>query len=194
MQRHFIKYLVATAGLILLFSAGKAEAHVTVKPNQVGAASFQTFSVGVPSEKDIPTVGLRLVIPEGLKSVTPNVKPGWKIDEKKEGEGEEATVIEISWSEGSIPAGQRDDFVFSAQVPATSGSLKWKAYQTYQDGTVVSWDQDPATITKGEEGTPFSTTTIVNDLTSKDMGRNSLSSIAIILSLLALTLQFPRKK
>jgi hypothetical protein len=49
-------------------------------------------------------------------------------------------VKELIWMNGSIPVGQRDDFVFSAQAPADESTLVWKAYQTYADGTVVAWD------------------------------------------------------
>jgi uncharacterized protein YcnI len=140
-------------------------AHVVVKPAEVGVGAFQTFTIGVPTEKDNPTVGLRLVIPEGLDYVMPNVKPGWTIETKKTGEGEDAKVTEINWTGGSIPAGQRDEFIFSAKVPAKETSVKWKAYQTYEDGTVVSWDQEPSKK-MAEEGTkgPYSQTQVIDDI------------------------------
>ena len=91
---------------VLAAGFSKASAHVVVKPLRVGIASFQTFDTSVPSEKDIPTVSLRLIIPSGLSYVTPTVKPGWKIDIKKEGDA----AKEITWSGGVIPPDQRDDF------------------------------------------------------------------------------------
>jgi uncharacterized protein YcnI len=149
-----------------------ASAHVVVKPSEVGVGAWQTFNVSVPVEKDIPTTELRLVIPEGLESVTPNVKPGWTINMLKMGEGEDAVVSEISWTGGSIPAGMRDDFYFSAHVPAGEGTLIWKAYQTYEDGSVVSWDSD-ATEESEEEGEsaagPHSETLIINDLNTSGL-------------------------
>ena len=53
-------------------------------------------------------------------------------------------VTEIDWTDGNLPVGQRVDFLFQAQVPPTPTTLKWKAYQTYSDGEVVSWDQTPS--------------------------------------------------
>lgn len=148
-----------------LTAAGLASAHVVVKPASVGVAAFQTFTMGVPVEKDITTTGLRLVIPDGLKYVSPNVKPGWSVSVKKEGEGEDAHVTEISWTGGSIPSGQRDDFVFSAQAPAKEGELHWKAYQTYADGSIVTWDQEPKDERDDDSaGGPYSVTKVVNDL------------------------------
>lgn len=155
-----------------LISASPATAHVTVKPSSVATAAYQVFSVGVPVEKDIPTTQLRVVIPEELQSVTPNVKPGWEIEIKKDSEGEEATVTEIIWSGGSIPAGQRDEFMFNAQAPTERGTLAWKAYQTYEDGSVVSWDQSPKNEHSHEkdasEAGPWSETNVVNDFPSSE--------------------------
>lgn len=216
--------------LTILFLAPVSSAHVSVKPQQAGAASFQTFTVGVPVEKDMATVGLRLVIPEGLNRVTPNVKSGWKVEVKKEertvgmkGEvlntGEQApkeeVVTEIIWSGGVIPSGQRDDFLFSAQVPSDEKTLQWKAYQTYADGTVVSWDQEPnAEQPKNEDGHsdfsekgPLSETKVINDLAGstanktvvKTESQNTnapfvLSALAFLFSSISLGLQFRKKR
>ncbi len=188
------------ASIFFSLSLSSALAHVVVKPNTAGLAAFQSFAVGVPNEKDVPTVAVRLVIPEGLKHVTPNVKPGWKIDVKKSGTGEDASVTEISWTGGSIPAGQRDEFAFSAQVPATETSINWKAYQTYAGNLVVSWDQAPVENQTQEEKDkmhagnlgPYSSTKIVNDLapveqstnTTPESSSNSQLKMAVTLSLI----------
>jgi uncharacterized protein YcnI len=156
------KIIILVLGILgFATCVASASAHVVVRPKEVGVAAFQTFTVGVPNEKDIPTVAVRLIIPEGLKHVSPNVKPGWTIDVKKEGEGEQVVVTEISWTGGSIPQEMRDAFDFSAQAPAEKTEIAWKAYQTYSDGTVVAWDQEPS---EAEGSTPYSTTTVVDDL------------------------------
>lgn len=182
MNKKVIVGALITAGLLV---SQTVSAHVTVKPNQAGISMYQTFSVNVPVEKEIPTVGIRLVIPEGLSSVTPNVKPGWRIAIKKDGTGEDAKVTEITWTGGTIPAGQRDEFAFSAKTPATPTSMYWKAYQTYRDGTIVAWDQDGATIDATAENVgPYSTTTIIDDLAVEKQKDNSKT--AFILSVIAL--------
>ncbi len=170
------------AGLLLLLAL-PVSAHVVVKPSQVGVAAFQTFTMGVPSEKPIATTSVRLVLPDGLSFVTPNVKPGWKIEVKKESTGKKITdddgkevdeqkPTEILWSGSRIPAEQRDEFVLSARVPKDPTTLIWKAYQTYADGSVVAWDADPkAEQPKMESGAmdfshngPYSQTVVVDDL------------------------------
>lgn len=170
-----------------------AYAHVVVKPSEVGIGKFQTFTIGVPVEKEVATIGIRLVIPEGLKYVTPNVKPGWTITEKKSGGGESAMVTEINWTGGNIPAGQRDDFIFSAQARANETTLQWKAYQTYADGSVVSWDAAP-TEEESDKG-PYSETKVVNDLlVHQPTDHNFILSIsALALAALSLALQLKKK-
>jgi uncharacterized protein YcnI len=215
MKKNIIGISAGLLGVLML--AAPAFAHVVVKPNQVGVAAFQTFTMGVPNEKDNPTVALKLLIPDGLKSVSPNVKPGWKVDIKKTGDGEDAKVTEIDWTNGSIPAGQRDDFVFSAQVPSDETTINWKAYQTYSDGKIVTWDQEPKTnmtdadreeMEKTGKG-PYSQTKVVNDLTASsksdhasdsmksgasDKATTTISVVALALSAVALGMQLRNRK
>jgi uncharacterized protein YcnI len=173
---------------IFFISVLSVSAHVVVKPSEAGIGTFQTFTISVPSEKNISTYRLRLVVPEGLTFVTPNVKPGWFITEKKNGD----VVTEIQWTGSRIPPGQRDEFVFSAKVPAEPTTLQWKAYQTYTDGSVISWDVDPSTNpTDFTKSGPYSTTTIINDLnqkkpTSQNTFTFPLSIAAFALSVIAL--------
>ena len=142
------------------FYAPIASAHVVVKPAEVITAGFQTFTAGVPNEKDISVVKLKLDMPEGLNYVSPTVKPGWTIETEKEGTGDDAVIKSITWSNGSIDAGLRDEFTFSAQVPAKDTELQWKAYQTYSDGTVVAWDQKEEKEGVENSG-PYSVTKVV---------------------------------
>lgn len=157
--------LTLLIGAVFIFMGGVASAHVVVKPSEVETAGFQSFVIGVPNEKDISTTSVKLEIPEGLKYVTPTQKAGWKIDIEKSGVGEDSKVQSITWSGNEIKAGFRDDFSFSAQVPTTESEIKWKAYQTYADGVIVGWDQDPASNTvNGESVKPYSVTKVVSSL------------------------------
>ena len=152
---------IVGAGIFALSSAGIAAAHVTVKPSDLKTGAFQTFTVGVPNERTTPTTTVKLEIPENLEYVTPTVKPGWTIKTDTHGEGEEKMITAITWTGGQVGVGFRDEFTFSAKVPAQPTEIKWKAYQTYQDGTLVSWDQQPTSEDK-EGGTtgPFSVTKV----------------------------------
>ncbi len=157
-------FLASSVALFSL-SISAVSAHVTVTPNEVGVAKFQTFDVSVPNEKEVDVTALRLVLPAGVKEVTPTVKDGWTIQTKKSGD----EVAEISWTGGAIPTERRDDFSFSAQVPSETTTLQWKAYQTYADGTTVAWDQKPSgNEEESETSGPYSETKIVDDLANNE--------------------------
>ncbi len=143
-----------------------ASAHVVVTPGEVGVAERQTFNTSVPDEKDIPVTKVRVTIPTQIKSVTPTVKPGWQVEVTKTGTGDNEKATEIIWTGGSIPTGQRDDFTFRAQAPEAEGELIWKAYETYQDGEEVAWDQKP--VEGSETVKPYSVTKVVNDLAGSE--------------------------
>lgn len=175
----------------LLLAPVPAYAHVTVKPTKVSPGDYQTFTTSVPNEKKIAVTGVRLVVPENVKSVTPTVKQGWTISTKKSGE----SVTEVNWTGGIIDTGLRDEFTFSAQAPAEGTEIIWKAYQTYQDGSVVAWDQKPSDDHgHGEEKDkgPYSTTELSENEADDDVSDTSntlayvLSGIAVVVSVIAL--------
>lgn len=143
-------------------SVTNASAHVTVKPGEVPTASYQTFTVNVPNEKEIPTTQVRVVVPAGVTSVTPTQKSGWVTETKKDGD----MVTEITWKDGEVGEGLRDEFTFSAKTPADAGKIEWKAYQTYSDGTVVAWDQaetEGSHAHEDENKGPLSVTSVVTE-------------------------------
>lgn len=199
--------IIALIIFTFIFSVASVSAHVSVKPNEVGVGSFQTFTVGVPNERDVPSTKVRLQIPEGLGHVMPLVKQGWNVEvvqgetamESHEGDTHEemGQVTEIVWSGGSVPVGMKEEFSFSAQVPAETTNLRWNAYQTYADGTVVSWEvgegEEQPTTESGEpdfsEKGPASYTQVVDDLTSiESQIQTSSFDPAYVLSILALFL------
>ncbi len=210
------KTMIITASLSLgvfgIVAAATASAHVVIRPAEVLTASFQTFTIGVPNEKEQANTSIKLLIPASLKHVSPTVKPGWDIAIEKEGEGEAAKVTSITWSEGSIPAGFRDDFTFNAQSPAKPQELQWRAYQTYADGQVVAWDLAKDKQPKKTDGSPdfsvsgpFSVTSVVAkadtaakapDNTKAQQGANralSMAATALALSLVAIFIATRKK-
>ncbi len=162
-------------------------AHSTVSPSQSTTQKYENFTLSVPTEKEVPTVGVRVLIPETLDRVTPFVKSGWTINITKAGE----KVTQIEWTGGTIPAGQKDVFLFTARTPAEDTTLIWKVYQTYQGGEVVAWDQDPKSAE--EVSKPYSTTEVkidsastVDSRPSRDKYQIAIAWAAIAISLVAL--------
>lgn len=130
---------------------GSVSAHVTLSPKEA-VVGYTTFTVNVPTEKEIPTVAVRVVVPEGAEVHGVAPVPGWTHAEKKAQEevplGEKheddedghGKVTEITWSGGSIANGEFMQFPISVSYAGDPKQLVWKAYQTYSDGSVVAWD------------------------------------------------------
>jgi uncharacterized protein YcnI len=136
------------AGTVLALAPGSAWAHVTVQPNEYEVGSFARFVVRVPTEGDSPTTKVSVQFPESLVFVSFQPKDGWKrtvkmktLDEPIEVFGEEVSEVvgSVTWSGGSIAAGEFDEFGFSAKVPDEATDLEFKAIQTYKGGEVVRW-------------------------------------------------------
>jgi uncharacterized protein YcnI len=185
-----------------------ASAHVIVTPSQGDIGQKLIFNVSSPNERQTAIVKLVLDIPDGVTDVIPTVKDNWTISTTNNTSTSDPEINTITWTAGAanIPVGERDDFGFSAILPAQATSVDWKAHQTYADGTVVNWDQKPAavsgsTMTSGSmssatEG-PYSVTQVNNDLTaaptntvirssSNDRLFPVLSVLAIVASICAL--------
>ncbi|MFI5240566.1 MAG: DUF1775 domain-containing protein [Candidatus Saccharimonadia bacterium] len=171
------------AGLIaLLFLPGIASAHVIVTPSAATVAQELVFSISVPNERNTPVSEIRLDIPNGVTSVLPTSNIGWNITTKTDQQG---NISEIDWKGGQIPVGERLDFSFGAQVPAVAGVLDWKAYQTYADGTVISWDQKPAGSddSTGVLG-PYSTTSVINTVSHTSFNLAYFTLVIAVLGVL----------
>ncbi|HVV25709.1 MAG TPA: DUF1775 domain-containing protein [Candidatus Saccharimonadales bacterium] len=182
---------LATAAVTVIALPAVAFAHVVVTPNQAGVGASTLFNVSVPNEKQVAVSSLTLDIPKGVQNVQPDALAGWDITTAADSAG---NVTAITWT-GTIPVGQREDFKFKAQAPASAANLDWKAYQTYADGTVVSWDQNPAVSGKAVKNNvgPYSITKVVNDLSSGannsgGSGTSTTATLALALSIAALIL------
>lgn len=121
-----------------------AAAHATVRTegglaeSKVGAT--ETYRLNVPTEKEISTTQIRLVIPPGVAISRFQTTPGFTRTVTRNADG---LVTGVVWK-GRIAPLEYARFFFQARNPATAGELTWKVYQTYSDGSVVAWDDtDP---------------------------------------------------
>lgn len=188
------RVVIAATAIVYLLSAGQVFAQSIVRPSQAATSSSQIFRLGSLNKREMALTGIRIVLPEGLSSVAPSVKPGWTIEVKHKG----AEVGEIIWSGGVIPPGQRDDFSFSADVPAVETTLVWKAYETYADGSVVAWERPEGEATTDMAG-PYSQTKISTVVASStalnaEGKAKAATSISIVAGILALAALFYRSK
>ncbi len=146
-----LKTILTLAAALLLSVAG---AHATVRTEtgltESAAGKSETYRLNVPTEKEIATTQIRLVVPAGVVISRFQVTPGFTRTVKKDANG---LVTEIVWT-GRVAPMEYARFFFQAKNPATAGEVVWKIYQTYSDGSVVAWDD-----TNPAEG-PASRTTV----------------------------------
>jgi len=156
----FVVSGVLGVGAMLAVSA-PAWAHVVVSPEEVKAGDYETLTVSVPTEKEIPTTEIRIEVPEGflLSGVQP--VPGWESGFAEDG----GVVTAVTFSGGEIRPREFQQFLVQAQAPDEPGEYPWKAIQTYEDGSVVEWvgapeSEEPASVIEvvfgGSEGSTSS--------------------------------------
>lgn len=145
--RRFLPLLVA---LLLPVAAAHATVRTETGLAESKVAASETYRLGVPTEKEVATTQVRLVVPAGLTITRFQVMPGFTHTVKLNDTG---LVTEVTWR-GRIAPMEYARFFFQARNPEQAGTLSWKVYQTYADGSVVAWDDtDP-------EKTPASKTTV----------------------------------
>ena len=130
--------------LVLALLLPVAAAHATVRTeaglaeSKVGVS--ETYRLNVPTEKDISTTEIRLVIPAGVTITRFQVTPGFTRTVTTNAAG---LVTEVVWR-GRVAPMEYARFFFQARNPEEVGELSWKVYQTYSDGSLVAWDDaDP---------------------------------------------------
>ena len=125
----------ALSVLLTLAATGVAWAHVRVVPEDVPADSFQVLTVRVPTEKDVPTTEVRVEVPEGFTISRVKPVPGWEY----EFEEEAGVVRAITWSGGEVGPTEFQEFDIQGKTPEEPGEYPWRAFQTYEDRSVVEW-------------------------------------------------------
>ncbi len=129
-----LSLLLAVAALLLAVTG--AAAHVTVNPNQAVPNTSLLFTVRVPTEKDEPTVKVRVEFPAGLTVSRFQPKPGWTRTMDKDASGR---IVAVTWSGGRIEPAEFEDFIFQGRTPEAAGKLAFRAFQTYLGGETAEW-------------------------------------------------------
>jgi uncharacterized protein YcnI len=180
MDKKYVTRFIMVCFVAIAVIASAVVAHVHVEPTEA-VAGEQDYIFTVPNEMDVATTGLRLVVPDNVYVTQIENVPGWSyttktvtVPEMQTDDGDELPtekITEIDWS-GSLPAGEYQQFGVSTYYGGAEGDLAWKAYQTYADGTVVSWDgtdpEGPApTVSIVSEQKIDTLTNKVNELSQK---------------------------
>ncbi|MFH8383834.1 YcnI family protein [Kitasatospora sp. NPDC018058] len=147
----------ALGAATVLGAAVPASAHVIVQPNSVPKnATDQTFAFRVPNEDDKnSTVKVEIDFPTDhpIPSVKVAPVPGWtdSIQTTKlatpihtdDGDITDA-VSQVVWTGGQITPGHFQDFTVDlGALPDGTDKVVFKALQTYSDGNVLRWIEEP---------------------------------------------------
>jgi uncharacterized protein YcnI len=161
MRRTFLRGLavVGIAATAVLLLAGPAAAHVTVNPSNATQGGYTKVAFRVPNEKsDAQTVKLEVSLPTETPIASVSLRPlaGWTgVTETtklatpiKTDDGDEITeaVTKITWTadaSSAIKAGQFQEFEVSMGPLPEADQVVFKALQTYSDGDVVRWIEEP---------------------------------------------------
>ncbi|MGC5022862.1 YcnI family protein [Micromonospora sp. DT47] len=149
--------LTAVATAVLGF-AGPASAHVTVNPKEATQGGYGRFAFRVPNESDTAsTTKVEVVLPENapVGSVSTMPVPGWtvavekrKVDPPIEVHGSQLTeaVSKLTWTatgDAAIKPGQFQEFPVSMGPLPQVDTMVFKTLQTYSDGNVQRWIEEP---------------------------------------------------
>ncbi|MBQ0892745.1 YcnI family protein [Micromonospora sp. U56] len=149
--------LAAVTTAVLGF-AGPASAHVSVNPKEATQGSYGRFAFRVPNESDTAsTTKVEVVLPENapVGSVSTMPVPGWtvavqkrKVDPPIEVHGSQLTeaVSKLTWTatgDAAVKPGQFQEFPVSMGPLPQVDRMAFKTLQTYSDGNVARWIEEP---------------------------------------------------
>jgi len=189
--------LVAGLGLAVTVTAAGASAHVTVAaPGVTVGASDAQITIRVPDESaTASTVAVKVQLPldHPLAGVLVAPTPGWtaKITQSKlatpikTDDGEITEVVsEIDWTaatgQGIQPGFFGDFTIIAGKLPDNVPALTFKAIQTYSDGKVVSWIQEPAPGSTAQPDFPAPVLQLAADTTATPTASASASPAASV--------------
>jgi uncharacterized protein YcnI len=162
--------LVVTLGVVAVMAA-PAAAHVTISPDQATPGEVAHVVFRVPNESDdAVTTELEVHFPEEtpIPSVRTAAVPGWTVavertalDQPIEGHhGEQISEIVsvVTWTADSedtgIQPGEYADFPAEIGPLPDAPELYFRTLQTYSDGTISRWIEEPTNGTEPEFPAP----------------------------------------
>jgi uncharacterized protein YcnI len=162
MTRSLLQRAAAVGGaaaVLTLLVASPAAAHVTVSSPGATQGGYATVTFKVPNESDTAsTTKLEVTLPADTPFASVSVRPvpGWtavavktKLAKPIEAHGSQLTeaVSKITWTasgDAAVKPNQFQAFDVSVGPLPQTDQVVFKALQTYSDGNVVRWIEEPA--------------------------------------------------
>ncbi len=145
-----LKTPVLGALVAMIAFASPARAHMTFETATASPGAQWKGVLRLPHGcEGSPTTGVRVTMPDGLFSVKPMPKAGWKLDTTRaayakpyteHGKAISEGVNSISWSGGRVAEDEYDEFIFVATLaPDLAHPLAFPVLQTCEKGT-ATWE------------------------------------------------------
>ncbi|WP_431930758.1 YcnI family copper-binding membrane protein [Micromonospora sp. RP3T] len=149
---------LAAVSATVLGLAGSASAHVTINPKEGTQGGYGRFAFRVPNESDTAsTVKVEVNLPDNapVGSVSTMPVPGWtvavekrKVDPPVEVHGSQLTeaVSKLTFTaapNGGVKPGEFQEFPVSMGPLPQVDTMVFKVLQTYSDGNVSRWIEEP---------------------------------------------------
>lgn len=151
--------LVTGAVLLAVFGfAAPAAAHVTVNPQEATQGGYARLAFRVPNESDTAsTTKLEVVLPEDAPVASVSTMPlaGWTVAVEKRtvsppvevhGSQVSEVVSKITWTAaagGGVKPGEFQEFPVSMGPLPDVQKMVFKTLQTYSDGNISRWIEEP---------------------------------------------------
>ncbi len=155
MNAHASRARLAALSLLFVAASLPARAHATLEVQQAVVGASYKAVMRIPHGCGaLPTLKVRVRVPDGVVGVKPMPKPGWKLEtvkgkydrtyelfHAKISEG----VREITWSGGNLPGEWYDEFVFAGTISddLKPGSTLWFPTVQECDGAAERWIEIP---------------------------------------------------
>ena len=139
--------LWGVSGILLL--AATAWDHSDLDPRQSIPNKWETYTLNVPTETEVPTVEVRLLVPRDFEIEMIAHSPLWQLTKSRD---ERGYIREVTWSGSSIPPQTFAEFKLLVRNPAAPGPALWKIEQYYQDGNVATWEAQTQIVPQASIG------------------------------------------
>lgn len=123
-------------GLLMSLTA-TAWGHSDLDPRQSIPNKWETYTLNVPTETEAPTVQVRLLVPREFEIEMLEHSQVWQITRTRD---ERGYIRDVTWSGSSIPSQTFAEFKLLVRNPTAPGTYVWNIEQSYQDGTVATWE------------------------------------------------------
>lgn len=130
---------VLTALVVSAAAPGGALAHVDVLPSEVSEGVAERFTIRVPTERPLATTAVRIDFPETIAVYAVRPLAGWRVQALEAPDGRLRGVV---YREGRIGVGEYQDFEVLG-TPTSPGVAPWPVFQTYADGVIKPWTDEP---------------------------------------------------